>query len=1111
MTVEENPPVEFSLVDSILENGLTVEASAGSGKTYSVAGAVSLLLAKQGDLRISEILVTTFTRNAAAELRDRIRRQLISLERALRNGNISDDDVLAKSLDGPDRLVYADRLDRAIREFDSAIISTIHSVCSRVMAMAGLPVVGEGRSESDIENLIENVVNSVVVSYVVKLKKSDLENHVIVKNLHRFSSRLKTVVTQVLGSPRSLLSVSGTTDESGDEFSTDVGEQTRFMVRQCVNKIVELTRSDPTFNDLLLRTADVLGPQGDQAVSDTFRQRFKVAVIDEAQDTDQLQWEIFRSAFEADEIERKLVTVGDPKQAIYRFRGADVEAYLANRDESKVQTLTKNWRSDARLVRALNAVFDGETFGDGISYYSATPRPGAPESSINDFPSLTILDIGEQTTSPAVTFPAAVRVVELLGTVKIHEDGNTRNLRPQDVCVLVTSRTNGRKIESALRQFHVPAVSSGTESVMEGVMAADLRRLFRAMDAPSDESLLKLAAATIFLGAQIVELGAISDADLAKYGQTLAVWSSVLRRKGVNALANQLRRDENVLRRLVSGRNGERHETDFAHIFELLHKETKGRGCSSGAVLEAFDRLKSLDATTETVSRRVESDRDAVQIMTVHASKGLEFPVVVVADLWKEESRGKSSAPVFHSTIGVDNESRHRVIDIGWVLDRKSTTVRTIKKAEELGEKKRLFYVAMTRAKHHVTLIYAQKPRIEVEPKGKKKKSSSSDVRLTDSILQRTKDVCDGICVELLTYNKPQNLSPYPHGQESDDELQVSEIHRDIVTTYRRLSFSGITKNQRGESTSPVAEVESTGGGAGDDDDVITIRSGYSDESIEPGVSSMPMGRVPGGTYFGTVIHRVYELVDFAAEDIRSEVERVVDEVVVGSLAGHREEIIDGVLLSLETPLGGLLGSVQLRDISRQDRLDELGFEMGLADVDAKVSISEIGTVVKKYLTEAGRPDDLLMNYLSGLEKSFNTQLVGLMNGSIDALLRVQVGEEQRFFITDYKTNRLDRDGVDTMIDGYSRDSMLEEMEHHDYPLQALIYGVGVYRFLRWARPDIDADATIAGFSYFFVRGMVGSETPIDGQHRHGVFSWEAPAGLWPALSDLFSRGAVAS
>jgi exodeoxyribonuclease V beta subunit len=123
----------------------------------------------------------------------------------------------------------------------------------------------------------------------------------------------------------------------------------------------------------------------------------------------------------------------------------------------------------------------------------------------------------------------------------------------------------------------------------------------------------------------------------------------------------------------------------------------------------------------------------------------------------------------------------------------------------------------------------------------------------------------------------------------------------------------------------------------------------------------------------------------------------------------------------------------------------------------------------------------------------------------------VQVGEEQKFFITDYKTNRLDRDGVDTMINGYSRDSMLEEMEHHDYPLQALIYGVGVYRFLRWARPDIDADAAIAGFSYFFVRGMVGSETPIDGQHRHGVFSWEAPEGLWPALSDLFSRVAVAS
>jgi exodeoxyribonuclease V beta subunit len=167
-----------------------------------------------------------------------------------------------------------------------------------------------------------------------------------------------------------------------------------------------------------------------------------------------------------------------------------------------------------------------------------------------------------------------------------------------------------------------------------------------------------------------------------------------------------------------------------------------------------------------------------------------------------------------------------------------------------------------------------------------------------------------------------------------------------------------------------------------------------------------------------------------------------------------------------------------------------------------------MGATVEKCLREAGREDDILMPYVMGLKESFTSPLLGLMNGSIDALLRVGNPGKERYFITDYKTNRLDHDGVATMIDGYSREALLEEMEHHDYPLQALIYGVAVYRHLRWTSPDIDADAAIAGMAYFFVRAMVGAETPLVDGHRHGVFTWEAPPGLWSQLSDVMSRSA---
>jgi exodeoxyribonuclease V beta subunit len=406
---------EFSITDTQLENGLTIEASAGSGKTFSVAGIVAFQIATQPNLRISEILVTTFTRNAAAELRDRIRRQLVSLERALRENNISEDDDIALTLAKLDRIGCADRLDRAIREFDSATIATIHSVCSRVMAMAGLPVVGEGRTSSDIAQTIRFVVNAVMVSHAATPGVWGFTDP------KKFAQRLEIAVTSALSSPRSQLLVTGGTDETDDVNSVDQDQQTRRMVRECLIRINKMTQSDPTFDDLLVRTANLLAQGGDEAVRHAFTSRFTIAIIDEAQDTDQLQWEIFRGVFQADETSRMLLAVGDPKQAIYRFRGADVEAYLAQRIPSKVRTLTRNWRSDARLIRALNTVFEGKEFGVGIDYPEVSARDGAPETSIGVFPSLAILEVGVQTNQNAIVKPTAWRVRELLAEILIDD------------------------------------------------------------------------------------------------------------------------------------------------------------------------------------------------------------------------------------------------------------------------------------------------------------------------------------------------------------------------------------------------------------------------------------------------------------------------------------------------------------------------------------------------------------------------------------------------------------------------------------------------------------------------------------------------------------------
>jgi exodeoxyribonuclease V beta subunit len=254
-------------------------------------------------------------------------------------------------------------------------------------------------------------------------------------------------------------------------------------------------------------------------------------------------------------------------------------------------------------------------------------------------------------------------------------------------------------------------------------------------------------------------------------------------------------------------------------------------------------------------------------------------------------------------------------------------------------------------------------------------------------------------------------------------------------------------------------------------------------------------------------MHTVYEHIDFTVADLPLEVARVVDAYVTGSLfREHRQEIIDGVVLSLRTPLGGLIGPTTLAEVSSADRLNELNFEMGLAALSHGVMVNNIGKVLVKCLEREGRFDDVLMPYAQMLASdAFAVPLFGLMNGSIDTLIRFSQDAQQRLFITDWKSNRLDEDGMAYVIDGYSRESMVNAMEHHHYPLQALIYGTAVHRYLRSRAGSGKSLPSIAGMAYFFIRGMVGEPTPTENEHRHGVFTWEAPKGLWQELSDEIS------
>ena len=1088
---------DFDIVNPLLQNGTVIEASAGTGKTYSVASIVTRAIAMNENIRIGNVLVTTFTRNAAAELRDRIRRRIASTESQLRAEIAISGDHLAASLLNEEPLERAERLARALREFDTATISTIHAVCARILTTAGLPSAGSS-DDNEVKELIEEVVNDAVIW------EANLGNTYD-------PSRLASVVKARLAAPLSVLGYDTSAGKKKKRASITVevkAERDHLVevIEACVHRVRERMANQPTFDDMLRRAAEVLADKSQVALVAALRQKYLLAVIDEAQDTDKLQWSIFQNIF-PDGSKNMLLAVGDPKQAIYRFRGADVDAYLSVREDDKLLTLRENWRSDEDLITALNHLFHKESFGTGISYVQVKPRPGAPKCSIVGSKPLTIVSLGDVTNKIRIVRPTALRVREILEKVQITSDGEIRAVKPGEICVLVTSRSTGASVESALHEMGVSAVSSGTENVMQGEMATAIYNLLRAMDEPYEVSRIRLAAASPFFGASLADAGAFDEKTIEQNRRIIADWALTLRRRGVAALAAVLRADLEIATRIVQGGGGERRETDFAHVIELLHSATLGIGCSPSAVLNSFNEYSKLEPQSEVISRRVESDKDAVQIMTVHAAKGLEFPVVVVADLWKSV-RGKNpkvpSPDAFYRNSPTNPKEREHVIDATYAYpkDLKIDFPEAEKgrKREEADEVKRLFYVALTRAQHHVSLIVADDP-------AKNPKNPRIVAGLAEA--SRFKKVSD--VAEVVKKESIQSLPKYVSVVESNDLLSTATFSGSIQKTYSRLSFSGITKNRKYKQVESLNLDGEARGGFGDDEEaeIISMRSGYSDKDVAllPTPDPMPLAHIAGGTYFGKVMHTVYEHIDFAATDLPLEVARVVDTYVTGSLLReHRQQIIDGVVLSLRTPLGGLIGPTTLAEVSSADRLNELNFEMGLAEFSQGVMVNNIGKVLVQCLERENRFDDVLMPYARMLASdAFAVPLYGLMNGSIDTLIRFSQDAQQRLFVTDWKSNRLDEDGMAYVIDGYSRESMVNAMEHHHYPLQALIYGTAVHRYLRSRAGSGKPLPSIAGMAYFFIRGMVGEPTPTENGHRYGVFTWEAPQGLWQELSDEIS------
>ncbi len=1131
-------PAAFDVCGPLPVGVTVLEASAGTGKTFTIAALAARYVAEGTPLE--QLLLVTFTRMATGELRERVRERLVTAERGLARAAEGirppeEDDVLVLLASARDDEVALRRrrLAAALADFDAATIATTHGFCQHMLS--GLGVGGDVEADitfiEDPTDLIDEVVDDLYVRKFWRRRDPPFDR-----------AEAQRIGRIAVANPGAVL-VPADADPGTDPAM-------RWRLAEAVRRDVDVRkrrRKVLTYDDLLTRLAATLSdPARGPAACARLGERYRVAMVDEFQDTDSIQWEIMRRAFGGGG--STLVLIGDPKQAIYGFRGADVYAYLAAAEAAETRaTLAVNWRSDQPLIDAYDALLGGTKLGhEGIEYrtvraadaHQAPRLCGAPNPAplrvriVDRDEGLVRLTpkgwMNEASGRKHIAADLAADVVGLLSssaeTVTRHRGGSevgAEQVRPGHLAVLVATHRDAAMVREALDAVGVPAVINGAGSVFGTPIAREWLALLQALERPASPTRVRAAALTVFLGWTAEEVATADDAAWEQVYEHIHDWAGVLRGRGVASLLETITHAEGLPRRMLSRAEGERELTDLRHIGQLLHVEATSDQIGATALTAWLGRRIAEareDTSNEDRSRRLESDSEAVQVLTIYASKGLEFPIVYCPFLWDAGWIPKGEPPVFHDARAGDR----RTIDVGGERPGFGDGWRQYL-AEERGEELRLAYVALTRARHQAVVWWASSwdsrqsalarllfPPGEGEPAVIELATAPSEDDVIARLTAVAADAPGSISIERTTGGDGRRWVDVVAGRA---ELHVRPFHRTLDDRWRRTSYTGLTARVHDEHATTEPEDagitdEEPPGGPGPP----------ADDSVEPDEKrlravSLPLAAMPAGARIGSLVHSVLERVDFSAADLAGQLSTQLDEQRGWAVdIGPTEAVVAGLQAAIETPLGPVVDDLRLRDIGTADRLDELAFELPLVGGDAPTSELTLGAVAR-LLDEQLAPDDVLSGYGSRLRDPVLGQHVrGYLTGSLDAVLRLRAADgTPRFVVVDYKTNWLGDDGEALSAWHYRPSALAVAMQRAHYPLQALLYTLALHRYLRWRLPGYDPERNLAGVLYLFLRGMTGADVPLVARERCGVFVWRPPAALIVALNDLFDRGPAAA
>jgi len=862
----------------------------------------------------------------------------------------------------------------------------------------------------------------------------------------------------------------------------DVIERARATINQRVREDRRLG-----YDDLLTGVHEALRGSTGERLARRIRERYPWALIDEYQDTDRVQADIFRRIYRDvrhEDDTGALFIVGDPKQSIYRFRSADIFSYLNTSasvpDEAKLH-LTRNYRSAPALTTAVNAVFDHECpFALNEIRYdkveSAVPGAGlriegdtfdgagdAPFQ-LRYFPPEKGKDHWTKTTSPITDLAARLAADEIAQLLALAGAGRAmlgdKPVSGSDIAVLVRTTKQGRQVGQVLRERGIGSIEIGIENVFASREAEYLERLLWAIARPQSPNKTRGALASDLFGLSAGALAALQDDDSAwsEWTERLGTWLEEWQRAGVATFLRRILESEDALgaHRLLRYPDGARRLTNVMHLAELLQTVETQERYSPPSLAAWFTRQRANARDRDEVALlRLDTDEQLVKIVTAHAAKGLEFPIVFCPFVWDSRAPGKKHWAEYHGEEDdhpefLDLKPSQAALDADWL--------------EQFSDEARLLYVMLTRAKERCVVTWAKVTQAEYAPLSwllyaRDVKAGEVDAKLVLGAAKRTKalnsrDWRSGL--DGLVNRTPESFGivDVDPGFESPTSVRATPLPLELEVRERRRDTDRIR-----QMTSYSALAHSTGA-AESPDDHETVEQPDRDEvteAVEDGETVAPEDgepardafSFPGGTRSGNCLHRIFERLDRREEG-------TLEAICRDGLERYRigTEWLDVVQSLVENTRGTVLVPAAGPGRDKGFRLDglarplpEMEFHLPLEGLDRR----RLGNALAAH------------RYDNPFGGSNPSSIDGFLRGFIDLV----AGHDGVWYVLDYKSNWLGRRPED-----YRRDRLKRAMAEHRYPLQYLLYLTALHRYLSVRLPDYDYDEHVGGAFYLFLRGI---------------------------------------